>query len=264
MVRVTQQRHSHHPARGFTLVELLVVTSVMLILIAILLPSFKRAREDARRTVCLANLKHVGVGLFAYAADNNDRGPQIADPIGRKSPRQLLSTLTEVVNLGRLWPLSVSDPNLFYCPSQTEFRYSTDTSLLAQEVVAGSYAYAIHVPTRRSPVFSVVRHLAMVSDDFVTVDYKVGTGRYSHRRGYNVLYTDGSVSWYLDADESIWKRNIHWDDETDDLTYDSLYAGMGMGAAPSSGQPYGDYPEGSQADVFRVWRAFCYSEPDPF
>lgn len=53
--------------RGFTLVELLVVISIIAMLLSILLPSLQKARDAARGTVCGARQKQLGLGLMAYA-----------------------------------------------------------------------------------------------------------------------------------------------------------------------------------------------------
>jgi prepilin-type N-terminal cleavage/methylation domain-containing protein len=55
--------------RGFTLIELLVVIAIIGLLISILLPSLRRAREESRTTVCLSNLKQLTQSFFLYAEE---------------------------------------------------------------------------------------------------------------------------------------------------------------------------------------------------
>ena len=61
--------------RGFTLIELLVVIAIIAILAAILFPVFARAREKARQTSCLSNLKQLGLGFDMYCQDYDERTP---------------------------------------------------------------------------------------------------------------------------------------------------------------------------------------------
>ena len=61
--------------RGFTLIELLVVIAIIAILAAILFPVFAQARESARKTSCINNMKQLALGLTMYRTDYDGRDP---------------------------------------------------------------------------------------------------------------------------------------------------------------------------------------------
>lgn len=66
---------AHGFRKAFTLIELLVVIAIIAILAAILFPVFAQAREAARKTACLNNLKQMGTGLLMYSQDYDEELP---------------------------------------------------------------------------------------------------------------------------------------------------------------------------------------------
>lgn len=66
---------SRNCRKAFTLIELLVVVAIIVVLIAILLPSLGRAREQAKQVSCQAHFSQIGKSLVMYASNNSDRLP---------------------------------------------------------------------------------------------------------------------------------------------------------------------------------------------
>lgn len=65
-------RRHHGAATAFTLIELLVVIAIIAVLAAILFPVFAQAREKARQTACLSNLRQIGLATLMYAQDYDE------------------------------------------------------------------------------------------------------------------------------------------------------------------------------------------------
>lgn len=101
---------SKHTA--FTLIELLVVIAIIAILAAILFPVFARARENARRTSCLSNMKQIGLGVMQYTQDYDERYPA-SPPQGTDMYAQPTSPPNWIAGVQPY----VKSWQLFVCPS---------------------------------------------------------------------------------------------------------------------------------------------------
>jgi len=93
-------------SRAFTLIELLVVIAIIAILAAILFPVFAQAREKARQTACLSNMKQIGIGLIMYAIDYDEQYP----------PSQL-GAGTDLVSWPQMMQPYIKNEQVFVCPS---------------------------------------------------------------------------------------------------------------------------------------------------
>lgn len=97
---------------GFTLIELLVVIAIIAILAALLFPVFAQARESARRTACVSNLRQIGLAVTQYLADHDGQFPAPLIP----APRTPWAA--QILPYTKNW-------NLFRCPNMQDARVGT-------------------------------------------------------------------------------------------------------------------------------------------
>lgn len=106
--------------RAFTLIELLVVIAIIAILAAILFPVFAAAKESAKQTTCLSNMKQIGLAMSTYAIDSDDVYPAwaaIAPPINGGNSSYVPPDM-------QLMPYARND-GIWKCPSDHATRVST-------------------------------------------------------------------------------------------------------------------------------------------
>lgn len=112
--------------RGLTLIELMVVISILSILAALLLPALARAREMARRTFCNNNMKQIGLVLRMYADESGgvfpggSRNAHFGDIRQLSWPRPQFTRNNFGVDGNRLYPDYLEDFKIFVCPSSSD------------------------------------------------------------------------------------------------------------------------------------------------
>ena len=132
--------------RGFTLVELLVVISIIALLLAIIVPSMNKARETAKRVICSNQLKEIARGIAMYADAWDQKMPFYGgydptypgkyckpDSWDEAHPYAVYRAIPDLwlvngkpvaMKLGCLYEAGIiTDPRVFYCPSNREEQY---------------------------------------------------------------------------------------------------------------------------------------------
>ena len=170
--------------KGFTLIELLVVIAIIAILAAILFPVFARAREKARQTSCLNNLKQIVLGGQMYAQDYDERW-HIYRVGSYAAPNDMWYV--------HIQPY-IKNTQIWICPSRDAGSYNYGVN----------YSHACGQPLAKMPSPAEMlaycdnaNHLAgcPYSGHGLGVAYTPNLNPAPHNDGINVAFIDGHAKW---------------------------------------------------------------------
>ncbi len=196
--------------KGFTLIELLVVIAIIAILAAILFPVFARAREKARQTSCLSNVKELGLGLLMYMQDYDET-------FVRTSANDMVAWAA-AGNHWSVWYRAimpyVKNDQIYVCPSDgatNSARWSTSGTTWDESTTAAGQWYfplsygvnhnqggqkeaLVAYPAETGMVFECIAILCYESTTWEPRSYIRDAAR--HNDGFNACMFDGHAKWF--------------------------------------------------------------------
>lgn len=219
--------------KAFTLVELLVVIGIIALLISILLPALSKARAQAIKVQCAAQLRQWGLGLTQYAGENRGNFPYNGPPVGTWCPNggkdlswtsTIVQQFTEEYLMRNKTLAEVGKNNVLFCPTQIYHRDATAISdptlvkgligyfYLPHRVAANPANILKYAPPgnvdgigwvekkkfakefRMAPIMSDMLQISTAKNDW---NYESShPGRGNTPEGGNFLFEDGHVKWY--------------------------------------------------------------------
>lgn len=199
------QKFTVRNRNSFTLIEILIVITIIAILAAMLLPALNTAREKARRAVCINNLRQIGLAVAIYREDFGGRIPisvyEAQNPGNQSSyPFQFRQFEGQSWSATFFYPNYIRDYNIFFCPSRID-KSKSNWQVLTDESAGNNQFYG-----RMSYVYGDSGKLWLTPGDFDTntsrrslmqdANYDDVNERANHNReGNNVLFFDNHIEW---------------------------------------------------------------------
>lgn len=207
----------------FTLIELLIVVTIIGILIAILLPAISATREKVRRVLCVNNHRQIAIGLIAYTKESDGSMPPGPPVKGSYGQWLIYLNRSKPYQLGYLPHFDfIPDARVLYCPSWTHpaARYDVVTGTMGGWPAPenngpanwwwSSYGYRTNPePGRPVSISKDESTLAILTDHWTKragndYGWNLGSGYWGHDgRGYVSTYLDGHSLYYDDLDKEI-------------------------------------------------------------
>ena len=188
-------------SRAFTLIELLVVIAIIAMLLSMLLPALREAREQGKRVVCLTNLKNLGMAYNFYSDDNNGFYPVVVD---RSTGELLLTALQRYFEGTRIWSCPTEDrPDIInsneyaYCaPLQLGYIQPNGQPFNNRETYARKRRSQARVPHRTTIMFDAVPRNRYPYYDLTIRGMWEPSWRHTRKSLCNFLFIDLHVDHY--------------------------------------------------------------------
>jgi prepilin-type N-terminal cleavage/methylation domain-containing protein/prepilin-type processing-associated H-X9-DG protein len=194
---------------GFTLIELLVVIAIIAILAALLLPALSRAKESARRTACLSNLRQLAAAVHLYGGDFEDTLPSIWDGSVGGGKDSGTGGWMYFLNFGgparfdptrgSLYPYAANRA-VYQCPAdrvQVGDSYAMN-ALLSRSTSTAGFHPGVSATSVGSPASTLLfleeAAPETTNDSYFDPRNDHYTGR--HKFGGDMAFGDGHVSWF--------------------------------------------------------------------
>lgn len=188
-------------SKAYTLIELLVTITILTLLASVMLPVIAKAKESARKSACVSNLRQIGQALQMYVQDNNERYPvNVSDLIDQKCDSSIWRS--QGIDIGTypsfsmiLKPYVEKNPLIFICPDLRDVN-DDDNGVVCMVKVNEFRSFGLGYALNTSAFINLGSNTQISSN--TTILHCMGQFHGSDditNRQCNVLFADGRVKF---------------------------------------------------------------------